>query len=104
VAFIREVQAEAIKNVGKYSTKTEMSRSWDIRGSNVRLNHVFELNGLRYDPYREEGSTDVRDAAECRKKRGVKRGASDKGYSKGKVMVLPVQKKVETREIGPARG
>lgn len=46
VAFVREVESEAFKIVGKYVPKTEMLRSWDIRGSNVRLNQVFELNSL----------------------------------------------------------
>jgi hypothetical protein len=64
--FIREVEANDVRIVGKYSTKTEMPRSWDIRGSNVRLNSVFELNGLRYGPYPEEDSADVGD--DCRKK------------------------------------
>jgi hypothetical protein len=40
VAFVRKVESEAIKIVGKYVMKTEMLRSWDIRGSNVRLNRV----------------------------------------------------------------
>jgi hypothetical protein len=40
-AFVREVEAEAAKIVGKYVPKTKTLRSWDIRGSNVRLNHVF---------------------------------------------------------------
>jgi hypothetical protein len=40
-AFVREVEAEAAKIVGRYVPKTETLRSWDIRGSNVRLNHVF---------------------------------------------------------------
>jgi hypothetical protein len=31
--------------------KTETLRSWDIRGSNVRLNRVFELNCLPYAGY-----------------------------------------------------
>jgi hypothetical protein len=52
-AFVREVESEAIKIVGKYVPKTEMLRSWDIRGSNVRLNRVFELNNLPYSPYLE---------------------------------------------------
>jgi hypothetical protein len=34
-----------------YTPKTESLRSWDIRGSNVRLNRVFELNCLPYDGY-----------------------------------------------------
>jgi hypothetical protein len=34
-SFVREVEAEAAKIVGKYVSKTETLRSWDIRGSNV---------------------------------------------------------------------
>jgi hypothetical protein len=34
-----------------YVPRTEALRSWDIRGSNVRLNRVFELNRLPYDGY-----------------------------------------------------
>jgi hypothetical protein len=60
-AFVREVEAEAIKIVGKYAPKTETLRSWDIRGSNVRLNHVFELNNLSYDSYPEGDSGDTAD-------------------------------------------
>jgi hypothetical protein len=45
-AFVREVEAEAAKIVGKYVPKTETLRSWDIHGSNVRLKRVFELNRL----------------------------------------------------------
>jgi hypothetical protein len=43
-AFVREVEAEAVKIVGKYAPRTETLRSWDIHGSNARLNRVFELN------------------------------------------------------------
>jgi hypothetical protein len=42
--FVREVEAEDVKIVGKYALKTETLRSWDIHGSNARLNHVFQLN------------------------------------------------------------
>jgi hypothetical protein len=38
-AFVREV--EAVRIVGRYVPWMETLRSWDIRGSNVRLNHVF---------------------------------------------------------------
>jgi hypothetical protein len=31
--------------------RTEALRSWDIRGSNIRLNRVFELNRLPYGGY-----------------------------------------------------
>jgi hypothetical protein len=54
-AFVWEVESEAIKIIGKYEPKTEMLRSWDICGSNVRLNWVFELNNLPYNPYLEGG-------------------------------------------------
>jgi hypothetical protein len=59
VSFVREVEVKAMKIVRKYSMKTDMSRSWDIRGSNVRLNRVFELNGLWYGLYPEEDSAEA---------------------------------------------
>jgi hypothetical protein len=59
VAFVREVEAEAMKVVGKYVPKTETLRSWDIRGSNVRLNRVFELNRLPYGGYPGDECVDV---------------------------------------------
>jgi hypothetical protein len=40
-----------VRIVGLYVPKTEAQRSWDIRGSNDRLNRVFELNCLPYDGY-----------------------------------------------------
>jgi hypothetical protein len=43
-AFVREVEDGAVRIVGRYVSKTEAQRSWDIRGSNDRLNRVFELN------------------------------------------------------------
>jgi hypothetical protein len=45
-ALIWEVEAEAVRIVGKYSMKTEMPRRWDIHGLNISLNHIFEFNGL----------------------------------------------------------
>jgi hypothetical protein len=50
-AFVREVEAKAMKIVGKYVSKMETLRSWDIHSSNVRLNRVFELNHLSYGGY-----------------------------------------------------
>jgi hypothetical protein len=50
-AFVREVEAEAAKIVGRYVPRTETLRSWDIHGSNVWLNHVFEFNRLPYVGY-----------------------------------------------------
>jgi hypothetical protein len=48
---VREVEDEAVRIVGRYVPRTEALRSWDIRGSNVRLNRVFELNRLPYSGY-----------------------------------------------------
>ena len=81
-AFVREVESVAVKSVGKYSMKTKLIRSWDIRGSNVRLNRIFKLNGLWYGPYPEGGSADAGDD------RGKKvKTRSDEGTSKGKVVL-----------------
>jgi hypothetical protein len=66
--FFREVEAETVKIVGKYSTKTELTRSWASWGSNMRINHIFEFNGFLYRPYQEEASDDADDAAEGNKK------------------------------------
>ena len=44
--------------VGRYVPKTEALRSWDIRGSNDRLNRVFELNHLSYDGYPGDDAVD----------------------------------------------
>jgi hypothetical protein len=77
-AFVREVEAEATEIVGKYVPKTETLRSWDIRGSNVRLNRVFELNRLPYAGY--PGDDDV-DAAVRRRKKVMT--TADEGPSRG---------------------
>jgi hypothetical protein len=50
-AFVREVEDGAVRIVGRYAPRTEALRSWDIRGSNVLLNRVFELNRLPYGGY-----------------------------------------------------
>jgi hypothetical protein len=51
VAFVREVEDRAVRIVGRYAPRTESMRSWDIRGSHVRLNRVFKLNRLPYGGY-----------------------------------------------------
>jgi hypothetical protein len=48
---VREAEDGAVRIVGCYVLRAEALRSWDIRGSNVRLNRVFELNHLPYDGY-----------------------------------------------------
>jgi hypothetical protein len=60
VAFVREAEDGAARIVGRYVPRTEGLRSWDIRGSNVRLNRVFELNCLPYGGYPEEDTIDRR--------------------------------------------
>jgi hypothetical protein len=50
----------AVRIVGRYMPKTEAQRSWDIRGSNDRLNRVFELNCLPYGGYPGQDVVDRR--------------------------------------------
>jgi hypothetical protein len=73
--FVREVEAEAANIVGRYVQKTETLRSWDIRGSNVRLNRVFELNRLPYAGYPGDDDAVVGD------RRGKRVVAADEGPS-----------------------
>jgi hypothetical protein len=49
-----------VQIVGRYVPKTEGQRSWDIRGSNDRLNRVFELNRLPYGGYPGQDDVDRR--------------------------------------------
>jgi hypothetical protein len=59
-AFVREAEDGAARIVGRYVPKMEGLRSWDICGSNDRLNRVFELNRLPYGGYPGEDATDRR--------------------------------------------
>lgn len=102
-AFVREVKARTIIVVDKYSTKTELSNSWDIRCSNVRLNQVFELNGLPYGPYLEEASEDANDTAKGKKQCRDKGVAADEGTLKGKV-AAPLLLKKKKAKVGLASG
>jgi hypothetical protein len=87
-AFVREVEAEAAKIVGRYVQKTETLQSWDIRGSNVRLNRVFELNRLPYAGYPGDDDVVVDDR---RGKRVV--AAVDEGPSQGAVPAATANKR-----------
>jgi hypothetical protein len=90
---VREVEVEAVKIVGKYALKTKTLRSWDIRGSNVRLNRVFELNNLSYGSYPEGDSGDTAD----RRGKQVKSSA-DEGPSRDKAPGAALRK----RKLGTA--
>jgi hypothetical protein len=57
---VREAEDGAACIVGHYVPRTEALRSWDIRGSNVRLNRVFELNRLPYGGYPRDDAVDRR--------------------------------------------
>jgi hypothetical protein len=59
-AVVREAEDGAVRLVGRYVPRTEGQRSWDIRGSNDRLNRVFELNQLPYDGYPGQDDVDRR--------------------------------------------
>jgi hypothetical protein len=49
-----------VRIVGRYVPRTEGQRSWDIRGSNDRLNRVFELFRLPYNGYPGQDDVDRR--------------------------------------------
>jgi hypothetical protein len=57
-----------VRIVRRYAPRTESLQSWDIRGSNVRLNRVFELNRLPYGGYPRD---DTAAAIDCRGKKPV---------------------------------
>jgi hypothetical protein len=91
--FVREVEDGAVRIVGQYAPKTESLWIWDIRGSNVRLNWVFELNRLPYGGYPGD------DAAAAVDRRGKKPVAvAEEGPS---WEAVPATKK---RKIGTAVG
>jgi hypothetical protein len=90
-AFMREVEDEAVRIVVQYVPRMEALWSWDIRGSNVHLNRVFELNRLPY------GSYPGYDAAATVDRWGKKpAGAAEEGPSRG---AMPATKK---RKLGTA--
>jgi hypothetical protein len=89
-AFVREVEDGAVRIVGHYVPKTEAQRSWDIRGSNDRLNRVFELNRLPYGGYLSQDVVD---------RRGKKPAAETEDDSAP--AVAPSSKK---RKLGTAKG
>jgi hypothetical protein len=60
-AVVREAEDGAVRIVGRYVPRTEAMQSWDIRGSNVRLNRVFELNRLPYGGYPGDDAATVVD-------------------------------------------
>jgi hypothetical protein len=89
-AFVREAEDGAVRIVGRYVPRTEGQRSWDIRGSNDRLNRVFELNRLPYNGY--PGQDDV----DRRGKKPVVESGDDPALA-----VAPSSKK---RKLGTAMG
>jgi hypothetical protein len=88
-AFVREAEDGAARIVGRYVPKTEGSQSWDIRGSNDRLNRVFELNCLPYGCYPRE------DIADRRGKKTM--GGTEEGTSQ---VAAPATKKRKLHTIG----
>jgi hypothetical protein len=92
-AFVREAKDGAARIVGRYVPKIEGPRSWDIRGSNDRLNRVFELNHLPYGCYPGE------DAADRRGKKPV--GGTEEGPS---LEAAPATKKRKLGTIVGERG
>jgi hypothetical protein len=72
-AFVREAEDGVARIVGRYMPRTEGLQSWDIRGSNDRLNRVFDLNRLSYGGYLGE---DVADRRGKKPMGGTKEGPS----------------------------
>jgi hypothetical protein len=93
VAFVREAEDGAARIVGRYVPKTEGLRSWDIRGSNDRLNRVFELNRLPYGCYPGE------DVADRRGKKPM--GGTEEGPSQE---TAPATKKIKLGTIVGGKG
>jgi hypothetical protein len=89
-AFVHEAKDGAARIVGRYVPRTEGLWSWDIHGSNVRLNRVFELNCLPYGGYPGE------DAADRRRKKPM--GVTEEGPSQE---AAPATKK---RKLGTVVG
>jgi hypothetical protein len=90
---VREVEDGAVRIVGRYVLRTEALRSWDIRGSNVRLNRVFKLNRLPYDGYPGD---DAAVAVDRRGKRPV--AVTEEGPSQEVALAM------KKRKIGTAVG
>jgi hypothetical protein len=101
-AFVREAEDGAARIVGRYVPKTEGLQSWDIRGTNDRLNRVFELNRLPYCGYPGEDAADrcgkkpmggteegpSQEAAPATKKRKLGTIVGEKGVSDNFVVEL----------------
>jgi hypothetical protein len=86
-AFVREVEDGAVRIVGRYVPRMEALRSWDIRGSNVHLNRVFELNRLPYGGYPGD------DAVTTVDRRGKKAATTvERGSSRGAMIVMKKRK------------
>jgi hypothetical protein len=92
-AFVREVEDVAVRIGGRYVPRTEALRSWDIRGSNIRLNRVFELNRL---PYSGNPRDDAVVAVDRRGKKPVV--VAEKGPSQEAALAT------KKRKIGTAMG
>jgi hypothetical protein len=93
-AFVREVKDGAVRIVGRYVPRTEALRSWDIRGSNVRLICVFELNRLPYGGYPGD---DAATAVDCQ---GKKPAAADEEGPSREAMSATKKRKLGTAVEG----
>jgi hypothetical protein len=76
VAFVSEVEVEAVKVVGKYSSK----KTLEIRDSNTRLNRV-KLNELEYGPYPKDAKDEEDSSANVKGKAVVSEGDDGKAAS-----------------------
>lgn len=87
MAFVSDVEAEAVKIVGKYSAKTEFSRSIEIQDGNICLNRVFEMRELEYGPYPEDAEEgDEEDLGTAAKGKEVVEGSEERVGLKWKAL------------------
>jgi hypothetical protein len=88
-AFVREVEVGVVRIVGRYAPRMESLRSWDIHGSNVCLNRVFELNRLPYGGYPGD---DAAVAVDRRGKNPVAMAVAEEGPSQEAVPAIKKRK------------
>lgn len=73
--------------------KLELPKSTDIWDYNIRLNRVFNLNGLNYGPYHDDADDDVDEAMGIKGKGALKGSGIDEGVSKRKAPLVKLKRK-----------
>lgn len=98
-AFVSEVDGEDVNIIGKYSVKTELTKSMYIQGGKIQLNRASELNGLEYGPYPEDVEEGEENAAATAKGKEVAMDDSEDGVG-SKRKALPTKGKRKNKAKG----